>query len=229
MKKVAIIQSNYIPWKGYFHIIQDVDDFVFLDSVQYTSRDWRNRNRIKTPSGPKWLTVPVNAGRGTSIREAHIDGTGWQIKHYKTLRHNYHDCKYFDKYHDWIEDVYLKRSWQYLSQLNQYLIVAISGFLGIDTQFHDDSEYPESGDRNLRLLNIAKALEADVYVSGPAAKEYLDERMFEAEGIRVEFFEYPNYPHYPQLHGDFEHRVSILDLLFGAGDDSSQYIWGDRL
>ncbi len=111
MKKVAILQSNYIPWKGYFHIIHDVDDFVFLDSVQYTTRDWRNRNAIKTRDGLKWLTVPVRADRDTPINKVRIDGTDWQKNHYMTICHTYHSCRRFDHFNDLLKDVYLDRSW----------------------------------------------------------------------------------------------------------------------
>ena len=225
MRSAAIIQSNYIPWKGYFHIIRSVDDFVFLDDVQYTPRDWRNRNRIKTSDGPKWLSVPVHATRGMAIREAKTAGHAWQQKHLTSLRHAYGRCPCFAQYEDFLVDVYERRQWEYLWELNHYVTGRVCELLGIATTLHTDAEFDAPQGKNERLLHILQQLGARRYVTGPAAAAYLDEELFRRHGIEVEYFSYPAYPEYPQLHGAFLHQVSVLDLLFHMGGASPQYIW----
>lgn len=225
MSSAAIVQSNYIPWKGYFHLIQSVDHFVFLDSVQYTQRDWRSRNRIKTRDGLKWLSVPVTAKRGTPIQEVRIADGDWRRKHLNSLRHAYGKCDCYDQYADFLREIYTERSWERLAEMNQFVVREICKMLGLSTAIHTDDEFDAPNDRNRRLLHIVKQLGADCYVSGPAARTYLDVELFGREGVRVEFFEYPEYPVYPQLYGEFQHRVSILDLLFHMGDASPDYIW----
>ena len=226
MKKIGIIQSNYIPWKGYFHIIKKVDCFVFLDTVQYTKRDWRNRNIIKTPDGLKWLTVPNNGTQSMKINEVLIDNTSkWNIDHLKTLTLNYKKCKYFDYYYNFLETVYLKKNWKKLSDLNQFCVREISKFLNIKTIFKDSSEFKLKSGKNEMLVSIIKHLKGDYYVSGPSAKSYIDISIFEKNSIQREFMNYPNYTIYNQPWGDFNHNVSILDLLFCEGPDAPNFIW----
>ncbi len=228
MSSAAIIQSNYISWKGYFHIIQSVDHFVFLDSVQYTSRDWRNRNRIKTQSGLRWLTVPVISKRNTLIKDVRIDGTCWQKKHLESLRHAYGKCPHFEKYHDLLSDIYEKRHWTYLSELNHFITALICENLSIETKLHADTEFSAPIGKNTRLLHILKELDVKKYVTGPSAKAYMDIDLYRNTGIDVEFFDYPDYPQYQQLHGDFYQKVTILDLLFHTGEDSAKFIWDNE-
>src|SRR5574337_179439 len=118
-RRVAILQSNYIPWKGYFDLIHDVDLFVFYDDNQYTSRDWRNRNKIKTAQGLAWLSVPVGAERSRCICEVNIPESGWQTKHWTTIQQNYGKCSHFGRYREYFEHVYLGTRWGMLSELNQ--------------------------------------------------------------------------------------------------------------
>ncbi|MBN1326996.1 MAG: WbqC family protein, partial [Candidatus Cloacimonetes bacterium] len=137
MSKVAIIQSNYIPWKGYFHIIRQVDHFVFLDNVQYTQRDWRNRNLIKTPSGIIWLTVPNNGTQTMLIEDVLIDNSSlWYKDHLKTLICSYKRCRHFDFFFNFLENIYLGHNWKKQSELNQFLIREISQIMNINTEFH---------------------------------------------------------------------------------------------
>ncbi|MCF7920340.1 MAG: WbqC family protein [Candidatus Cloacimonetes bacterium] len=227
MSKVAIIQSNYLPWKGYFHIIQSVDHFVFLDSVKYTRRDWRNRNRIKTPTGCVWLTVPVHAHNKIPINAALIADDRWQRNHPKTLQQFYGKCPYFQKYFPLLEELY-NRKWTKLSELNQTFIREISRLLGLTTHFYEDRQFITSLEKSRRLLDIVKALDADTYVTGPSASAYLQEDIYEQAGIKVEYFQYPEYPSYEQQWGNYISDVSILDLLFHQGTDSGKYIWGER-
>ncbi len=227
--KVAIIQSNYIPWKGYFDIIHDVDVFVFLDDVQYTVRDWRNRNLIKTPNGLQWLTIPVGTDRNRKIYEVKISDPEWAKRHWNTIVRLYAKARFFEQYRSFFEDVYLNKKWDNLSQLNQFLITEISSkFLDIQTFFYDSRTIPSSGVKQQKLISILKHLKADIYVSGPSARNYIDIEVFKKEGIDVIYKNYDGYPEYQQLFGKFEHTVSIIDLLFNTGEEAPYYIWGWR-
>lgn len=229
MKTVVVLQSNYIPWKGYFDLIHDADEFIFYDDVQFTSRDWRTRNKIKTPQGTAWITVPVGADRDRLICEVEIKDASWQAKHWKTIQQNYGKCPYFSRYRAFFEDVYLGRRWQNLSELNQTLIRAISHeLLGISTEFRDSRAYHASGHKLERLLELVTKAGADRYISGPAAKDYIDPARFSQAGIELVWKDYSGYPEYPQRYPPFEHGVSILDLLFNVGPDAPWYIWGWR-
>lgn len=229
MKKVAIIQSNYIPWKGYFDIIHDVDLFVFLDDVQYTVRDWRNRNRIKTPHGLHWLTVPVGSDRDRLIHEVQILGNDWGKSHWELIRHNYSKTPYYKLYKEFFEHVYLVTRWTSLSELNQYLVRKISqDFLGIEVEFKDSRRFNAQGHKFERLLELLDKTGAEYYVSGPAAMDYIDEDRMAEIGYELHYKDYSSYPEYPQLYPPFEHSVTILDLLFNCGPDTPFYIWGWR-
>lgn len=229
MKSVAVIQSNYIPWKGYFDIIRDVDLFIFYDNVQYTKNDWRNRNKIKSPNGLQWLTIPVQASTDMLICDVPLPKNNWASKHYKTLSALYSRAPYFKKYKSFLEYVYLEKEWTSLSQLNQCLIQYISKeLLGIRTEFKDSRDIEVTGKKLDRLIDLLKKENADVYVSGPAASDYIIDSRFKSEGIELIYKEYSNYPDYEQLYPPFDHYVSILDLLFHAGPESPYYIWGWR-
>lgn len=230
MKTVVILQSNYIPWKGYFDLIHDADEFIFYDDVQFTSRDWRTRNRIKTPNGVEWITVPVGADRERLICEVEIKDASWQLKHWKTIQQNYGKCPHFNRYKAYFEDVYLGKKWGNLSELNQSLIRTISrDLLGIATEFHDAREYHASGQKLDRILELVTKAEADCYISGPAAKDYIEPARFADLGVELVWKDYSGYPEYPQRFASFEHGVSIIDLLFNAGPDAGWYIWGWRM
>jgi hypothetical protein len=227
--RVAIIQSNYIPWKGYFDIIHDVERFVFYDDVQYTIRDWRNRNRIKTTQGLRWLTVPVGADRDRLICDVRIVDDAWAKTHWETIKQAYAKAPYFRQYRGFFEHIYLAMAWSHLSELNQFLIKHISReFLGIQVEFRDSREFDVTGHKLDRLVNLLQTAGATSYVSGPAAKAYIDPEIFRAAGIRLAFKDYNGYPEYPQPHPPFEHSVSILDLLFCCGPAAPEFIWGWR-
>ncbi|MFN3428762.1 MAG: WbqC family protein [Candidatus Sericytochromatia bacterium] len=230
MSTVAVIQSNYLPWKGYFDIIRDVDTFVFYDDVQYTTEDWRNRNRIKGHQGPQWLTVPVGAhARHQLIDEVELSAGKWATNHWKTLQQYYGRAPHFKRYAEFFQHAYLERRWTRLSELNQFLITAIArDFLGLNTTFRHSRELAPEGARLDRLIDLLGKAEATRYVSGPSAKRYIDPACFEAAGIDLVYKDYAGYPIYPQPHGPFEHAVSIVDLLFNVGPESPHYIWGWR-
>ena len=228
-RRVAILQSNYIPWKGYFDLIHDVDLFVFYDDNQYTSRDWRNRNKVKTAQGPSWITVPVGHDRERLICEVEIPESTWQAKHWRTIEQCYGKCPHFTRYREMFEAIYLGSTWTHLSALNQHLIELIAReVLGIATVFADSRGYGAQGSKLDKLLDLLKRIGATHYVSGPAARDYIDEQRFEAAGITLEWKSYADYPEYAQRHPPFEHGVSILDLIFNLGPESPAYIWGWR-
>jgi hypothetical protein len=227
--KLAVLQSNYLPWKGYFDIIHDVDLFLFYDEVQYTKNDWRNRNRILTRDGLKWLTVPVFGSIEKRIDEIEIVENRWQRQHYQAILTNYSKSPYFQTIKGLLEDTYLDAQWQNLSQLNQSLIIRISReLLGIQTEFGISSDYQSSGSGHQKLLSLVKATGAEVYISGPAAKNYIDLADYTAAGIELIWKDYSGYPAYPQQFSPFEHQVSIIDLICNTGPDAPQYIWGWR-
>ena len=229
MKTVAVLQSNYIPWKGYFDLIHDANQFVFYDDLQYTKNDWRNRNKIKTPKGVEWITIPVGTDKHRLICEVEIKDVSWQMKHWETIRHHYGKSPYFAHYKALFTDVYLGRQWVNLSALNQYLIRTISSdLLNIQTEFLDSREYDLTGQKLERLLGMVIKTGAERYITGPAAKEYIDASRFATAGIELVWKDYSGYPEYPQRFPPFEHGVSILDLLFNVGPDAPWYIWGWR-
>lgn len=228
--KVAIIQSNYIPWKGYFDIIHDVDLFVFYDDVQYTTRDWRNRNKIKGHDGEHWLTVPVGGdSRNQLIKDVAIADPGFAAKHWKTLTYYYAKAPHFERYRPFFESIYLERTWENLSALNQHMIARIAHeLLGIETRFLDATALEAQGTRQDRLIDVLQKVGATAYVSGPAAKDYIDPAGFTEAGLALYYKNYAGYPEYAQTGGPFSHGVSILDLLFHVGPEAAQYIWGWR-
>lgn len=229
MKRVAINQSNYLPWKGYFDLIHDVDLFVFYDDVQYTTRDWRNRNLVKTPQGTKWLTVPVGADRNRLIREVGMPDHSWQAAHWETLSRLYGKAPHFGRYEAFFKDVYLGRRWRRLSELNQFLIERIArDFLGIATRFEDSAHLELVSRKQDRILDVLDAVGAEYYVSGPSAKAYLDPERFAAAGIGLAWKDYSGYPEYAQFFPPFDHAVTVLDLLFHVGADAPAFIWGWR-
>ena len=224
-KTVAILQSNYIPWKGYFDLINSCDVFILYDDVQYTKNDWRNRNKIQTNQGLKWLTIPVRQEKlGQCINETKVSDLRWSRKHWATITHNYSKARYFKDYKAIFEDLYLNMQEEFLSEVNYRFIVAINKIIGIDTVLKKSSEFKLIQGKSERLLDICKTLSANVYLSGPAATGYLDVSLFQQEGVDVVWMNYDNYPVYKQLYQPFEHAVSILDLIFNKGPESKNYL-----
>ncbi len=229
MKKVVVLQSNYIPWKGYFDLIHDADTFIFYDDVQYTKNDWRNRNKIITAAGPRWLTIPTGIDAKRLVCEVELRDSTWQAAHWETIRQNYRRAPYFKLYRPVFEAVYLGQQWNNLSRLNQHLIKLISHeLLQLPVSFEDSRAYALSGQRLERLLELVRKSGATHYISGPAAKSYIDESAFTDIGVELIWKDYSGYPEYPQGPLPFEHAVSILDLLFNLGPEAGEYIWGSR-
>ena len=226
MKKIVITQSNYIPWKGYFDSIAISDEFVIYDDMQYTKRDWRNRNIIKTNNGLKWLTIPVEV-KGKffqKIKDTKISDKNWNINHLSTLKHNYKNSNKFNEVKDFIEDLYFNATQNYLTEINVHFLTELSKYLKIRQNFKFSSEFNLSEDRNQRLVDICLKLNGNQYFSGPAARNYMNESLFEKSGIEVIYFDYSGYKEYEQLYPPFEHGVSILDLIFNTGEDAYKYL-----
>ncbi|HEY8271271.1 MAG TPA: WbqC family protein [Pseudobdellovibrionaceae bacterium] len=222
MKKVAILQSNYIPWKGYFDLIAAVDELIIYDDMQYTRRDWRNRNQIKTPQGLQWLTVPVQV-KGKyhqKIKDTEIDGSDWALTHWKALVQNYRRAAYFNEIAVWLESLYFEGPFTNLSLLNRRFIEAICNYLNIETVISNSWDYTLLDGKMERLVDLCVQAGATEYISGPAAKDYIVESLFSERAIELTWFDYSGYPQYPQLWGEFSHQVTILDLLFNCGKDS---------
>jgi hypothetical protein len=226
---VVILQSNYVPWKGYFDLIHDADVFVFYDCVQYTKNDWRNRNIIYTPNGKQWLTIPIDASAvKLNIDEVSISDAKWQNSHYRSLSVGYGRAPFFHQLRELMEDYLQEKTWISLSELNQYLIKEISKKLGCSTVFVDSRDLSLANDRIERLLGILRQLRATRYISGKSAANYLHsyEHLFHDNGIELVYKEYPTYKVYSQFSNHFEHGVSILDMIAHLSwNDIPNYIW----
>lgn len=228
-ERVAVLQSNYIPWKGFFDIVHDADLVIFYDDVQYTKNDWRNRNRVKGPAGGAWITIPTGNDLNRLICEVQLRDNFWAIKHWKTICQYYSKAPYFKSYQDFFAPIYLHMKWSLLSELNQYLITRIAkDLLGIKTEFRDSREYNLSGTKLDRLISLLGKCNARSYISGPSAERYIDAARFENAGINLVYKSYAGYPAYPQFFPPFDHAVTILDLLFHVGPKAPFYIWGWR-
>jgi hypothetical protein len=223
-RKIAILQSNYIPWKGYFDLIAKSDTFVIYDEVQYTKNDWRNRNLIKTTNGPEWITIPVRQiSLDQKIEETKITTHHWAKKHVSTLQGNYSKSPFFKSYKDAIFSLYEIKS-EYISEINLSFIKGICKLLDINTDIIRSNELNLHGDKNSRLLEACKKLGATTYISGPSAKNYLNVELFDDANIKVDWMDYSDYKEYNQLFPPFQHGVTILDLIFNLGPQAKDYL-----
>ena len=225
LKNAVITQSNYIPWKGYFDLMRSVDEFVILDEVQFTQQDWRNRNVIKTQQGLQWLTIPVKTEGKQRINEVQVSKPDWHIRHWKTVSQNLRRATYFENYESELHQAFTTAGeLQFISQINRHFLTIVMSWLGIQTKLTDSSTYSAPDERTERLVSICQQAGAAEYVSGPAAKNYLDQERFTQAGIVVRWFDYDGYPEYPQLYGPFEHRVTVLDMILNTGPEASCYL-----
>lgn len=233
-KKIAIVQSNYIPWKGYFDLINMVDELVLYDHVQFTRQDWRNRNIIKTTNGPLWLTIPVEMkGRlDKRICDIQTNERNWNVRHWKTISHNYARSACFKEFRGVFEDFYNRATNPLLSRINYHFVEAICNLFGIKTKLSWSTDYhityENTGDvsaaKTHRLIEICKQAEAKEYLSGPAAKAYINPDLFADAGITLTYMDYSGYPEYKQLFPPFAHSVSILDLIFNEGINAPKFM-----
>lgn len=231
-KSVVITQSNYIPWRGYFDMLRSVDQVILLESVQYTRRDWRNRNKIKTPNGPLWLTIPVEVkGRYTqAIDETLISDAGWAATHIRSVELAYRRAPHFDTVAPWLFTLLENAAKEtLLTKVNEHLIRALCEYLGIAVPIQRcsdvlDREALRLMDPTERLLKLCLACGATYYLSGPAAKSYLDVSLFAEHGVEVGWMDYSGYKEYPQLWGDFDPSMSVIDLLLNTGPEAKRFL-----
>ncbi|MFM7488334.1 MAG: WbqC family protein [Cytophagales bacterium] len=225
-KTVAIVQSNYIPWKGYFDLIRRADAFVLLDDVQYTRRDWRNRNLIKTNNGLQWLTIPVDVKGQFEIKinEVTVADPSWAEDHWNKIKQWYGKAQHFKAFAPMIEEAYLSMHESSLSKINFQFIQLINKILEIETPIFWSHDFNTTNEKSTRLLELCQHLSADRYLSGPAAKSYLDVSLFQQAGMEVEWMDYTGYPIYNQLFGEFAHGVTALDLIFNEGNSAKKYL-----
>lgn len=226
-KRIAILQSNYIPWKGYFDIINMVDEFILYDDMQYTRRDWRNRNKIMTPAGTMWLSIPVDS-KGKfyqKINETKVMGNDWIDSHWKSIQCNYAKASFFHEMSPYIQKIYEEcRNEKYLSRINYKFLKAICKILDIKTKITWSSDYVLADGKTERLVELVKSAGGDYYLSGPAAKDYIVPELFENAGIELDWMDYSGYREYHQLGPEFEHGVSVLDLIFNEGYNAKNYL-----
>lgn len=225
-RTIVVTQSNYLPWRGWFDMLRQSDALVLLDSVQFTRRDWRNRNRIKTPQGPAWLTVPVEVkGRySQAVDETRISDPGWAEAHLRSIALAYSRAPHFTAAFPWLErEIRAVAKEDLLTRVNESLIRAFCAKLGLGLPITRDGDLlPREElvgmDPSERLAALTHAMGGTRYISGPAAKAYMDPEPFDRRGIEIVWMDYSGYPAYPQLWGEFEPAVSVVDLMLNAGD-----------
>ena len=226
-RTLVVLQPGYLPWLGFFDQMRRSDIFVFYDDVQFDKNGWRNRNRIKSPSGPHWLTVPVRVSSlSQRIYETEIDTRQpWARKHLGTIKQFYAKAPYLKRYLPELEELLMGRTWERLIELDVAVIELLCAWLNIKREMARASELGIEGERSERLLNICLAVGAQRYLSGNAAQSYLNLELFARHGIEVLWQDY-EHPVYPQQHGEFVPFLSSLDLVLNCGDESTAIING---
>ena len=223
-------QPVYLPWLGLFHKIALADAFVSFNQVQYVPYDWHNRNRVKTRNGPDWLTVPVLRKNhlARTISDIEINNAiPWRRKHWGTLHAAYGKAPHFEKYADFFEGVY-QREWDRLVDLNEHMLRWFLDVLGIQTRAVSAADYDFEGQKSELVLDMCRELGAKVFIFGALGRDYADVEAFAGAGVSVVFQDY-EHPSYPQMHGDFVPRLSIVDLLFNCGEASRDILMSGNL
>jgi hypothetical protein len=235
--RVVVLQSNYLPWRGYFDLISNCDAFVFLDNVQFTKNDWRNRNKIKSKKGSTWLSLPVRYrfSEKPRISDIQVSDRHWSRSHLDKVKTSYMEAAHFDEVFDWFSSqLEAIKDLPGLSEINQFLIEKFSERLKLKTDYFQSTDLVplvqlDKASPSQAVLNICEALNAKTYISGPAAKDYLEERIFEKAEIDIRYADYSDYPEYPQLHPPFDGRVSDLDMFFNTGVEAPKYLKKEKL
>jgi hypothetical protein len=224
--KVAISQSNYIPWRGYFDAIAGVDCFVLYDDMQYTKRDWRNRNKILSNQRELWLTIPV-AVKGKfyqKIKDTKAIDNKWVDEHLKSIKYAYKKAAYAREVLPFIENLYQTCNYDFLSEINLHFLKGILSYLEIKTQLESSSNFVLPEEKTDKLLHICQSLKAKTYCTGPAAKEYIIEKKFSDSHIHLQYWNNDDYPKYPQSQEPFVNFLSIIDTLFHTGLNARNYM-----
>jgi hypothetical protein len=216
---LSVQQPQYISWLGFFNKIDRSDLFVSFDSVQFVTHGFIYRNKIKTPQGWTWLTIPVKHKHGCRINEVRINnGIDWVERHLRSLKHSYSKAPFFNEYFGEIEEIY-RGGWDMLSDFNDTLLKWLLEKLGIGVKFFNLSDLGVEGMSTLRIVNLCKKLGADTYLSGPGGKDYVIDEMFKKDRIRLIYQDF-KHPVYTQRFGEFMPGLSVVDLLFNHGDKS---------
>ncbi len=232
MKVITGHQPVYLPWLGLFHKISLADTFVFMDDVQYLTKDWNNRNKIKGPHGPFWLTVPIDKKGSASrmLRDIRIDtsargggGRIWQDEHWQSLRSSYGKAPFWGEHVPFFEDLYLHRRWERLVDLNEYVLRYLLDVLSIHVDFVRATDVGFEGKKSGLVLNHCHEFDADICVFGALGRDYVVEDEFVTAGILFHYQDY-QHPSYTQRFGDFVPRLSVVDLLFNHGPDSHEIL-----
>jgi hypothetical protein len=227
-KTIAIVQSNYVPWKGYFDLMAVADEFVLFDEVQFTRRDWRNRNRIITNGTARWLTIPVRtAGRSRApIDTIEIADPSWAKRHWARLQTSYRRSAYFRWLSPRLESLYQQApELSRLTTVNELFLRCLANLIELPTQLMRSSDVPHQARTPTgRLIEICQARGATVYVSGPSARAYIDAAQFANAGIALCYANYSGYPEYHQGTAVFDHHTSLLDTLFNCGPDTRGHL-----
>jgi len=224
-RSLCVLQPGYIPWLGFFDQMARSDIFVFYDDVQFDKNGWRNRNRVKSPQGPHWLTVPVRGGLGQVILDVRIDDAQpWARKHLSTVRHFYGRAPHLPAYLPELEELLL-RPWSHLVDLDLAVVALLCRWLGLERETYRSSQLGVGGERSDRLLALCRHFGCDRYLSGDAARSYLDIAAFAEAGVEVEWQNY-HHPVYGQLHGAFVPYLSTLDLILNHGGRSLDILTG---
>jgi len=217
------MQPSYLPWLGYFDLLFQSDLFLVYDTVQFDKDGWRNRNRIKTPQGAQWLTVPVltkglNKPTNREIKINRVEP--WKRKHLKSLELNYRKAPHFEEIFPLLEGI-LSKDWEFLIDLNVESLKTLCNYLEIQTsiRFASELKLDLPQDRNDKLIEICHHLKADEFYEPKGGEGYIDAERFKSNGIHLRFQDF-QHPTYPQLHGVFVPQLSIVDLLFNCGKES---------
>lgn len=215
---LAVLQPSYLPWLGYLEQMASVDHFVFLDDVQFDKNGWRNRNRILVHGAPHWLTVPVRPKSSTLLKDISIVGDSrWAVKHLETIRHAYRRSPGTKELLVFLEAIFAK-NYERLCDLNVDLLRAIHTKCGFQSELHLNSQLQLGGERTERLVRLCEHFGVSEYLTGQAAREYLDERAFEAIGVTVQWHEF-RFPSYPQPSPTFVPFLSMVDAVCAIGFD----------
>lgn len=226
--QISIMQPTYLPWLGYFDLIDQSEIFVFLDDVQFEKQSWQQRNRIKSNNRWIWLTIPVIQKFGQKIADTRINYVNkWNDKHFKSIYYNYHSARFYNSFNDRLEKIY-SLHYESLIEFNITIIRWFCEELGIHSKFIRSSELSVGGTKTERLLNICQELHADNYLSPLGSSIYIEKNnMFDASGVVLKYQHF-EHPHYPQLNGDFIPHLSIIDLMLNHGPDSLGIIRSGR-
>ncbi len=219
--KVGVIQSNYIPWRGYFDFIDNVDTFIIYDDVQYSKGSWRNRNQIKYLNGLKWITLPVKVNLGMNINEVTLKNDAWKKEHADLIKLCLGNAPYFKEAMDvWEKGISINT--ELLSDLNVSITRVICDYLDIKTKIIRSEPFDLNGTKTDRLMELFEKVGATSYLSGPAAESYLDVELFKKNKISLVYKSY-TYKEYSQQFGEFSPAVTILDLIANMGPESKNY------